>query len=122
MLFEIAAGTGSAVSFQVPPVLLAFGLAFAGICVHFQVFSFFEVFPASKIKFFLFRLVHGTLAAVVYFYFQKAFPQTAEVFYSSGQKIFIGGFTMPMAAGFSLTLMCGAFLVYSYKMRLRAKQ
>lgn len=119
MGFEIAAGVGEASSLRAPAVLFAFGLAFSGFCVHFQVFSFFGSFPLSKGKFMLFRFLHGALSAFVFALLQRFFPQTTQVFYSTGQIVLDAGLHMPVAAGLSLLLMCAAFLLLSDKFGLR---
>lgn len=49
----------------VPLAMVAFALGWAGLCVHFQIFSIFEHFPASKLKFIFFRALHGVLSALI---------------------------------------------------------
>lgn len=121
MLFEIASGVEKAVISQSPSLLFAFSLAFAGFCVHFQIFSFFDVFPMSKIKFILFRFLHGFLSAFLFSRLQRFFPQTQTVFYSTGHSIQSGGLNMSVTAGFFMLLMCIAFLLLSSKRQLREK-
>ncbi|WP_099204050.1 hypothetical protein [Scatolibacter rhodanostii] len=122
MLFEIAAGVSKAVTYASPSLFYAFALAFAGFCVHFQVFSFFEEFPLSKLKFILFRFIHGFISAFLFSVLQRIFPQTSSVFQNTGQAVQSGGITMSAASGFFLLLMCIAFLLISSKTQLQKKE
>ena len=46
-LLEVTGGVGEAARFQCAGVFYAFGLAFGGLCVHLQVFSFFSEIPCK---------------------------------------------------------------------------
>jgi len=60
-LSETSAGCMSAVSAGIP--FTAFAALFGGFCVHFQIFSLTSEIKISKLKFILFRFIHGLLAA-----------------------------------------------------------
>lgn len=109
---EVTGGVGDAAKFQVSPLFYAFGLAFAGLCVHLQVFSFFEEFPVSKCKFFLFRFLHGFLAAGIYSLLSRVFPSAVNTAVLSGSPVAIsGGLSATVAGALSLLLLCSAFLL-----------
>ena len=108
-LLEVTGGVGDAARLSVSPTFYAFGLAFGGLCVHMQVFAFFDRLPVKLWRFWLFRLLHGLLAA--------------GCFWGLG-RLLLGGAVQAMApiagaAGFSgsvwggasLLAMCVAFLV-----------
>lgn len=111
MMFEISKGVSDAALMRAPSLLFAFSLAFGGICVHFQVFAFFDKFPISKLTFIAFRFLHGLLSAFIFSIFQRIYPQTAEVFQNTGTPVTVGGFNMSAATGLSMLAMCIAFLL-----------
>lgn len=121
MMFEISKGVSDAAQMRAPSLLFAFALAFGGICVHFQVFSFFNEFPISKLTFMLFRFLHGILSAFIFSIFQRIYPQTADVFQNTGTAVTVGGFNMSAAAGLSMLAMCIAFLLIFSKRKKSEK-
>lgn len=115
-LIEVTEGVGAASSLRVGPQFFAFGLAFGGLCVHLQVFSFFSVFPSKKWKFYLFRFLHGLLAAGVYILLAKLLPGApVEAFAPAGAAQGVTALSGTVAGGLSLLLMCLAFLMISTK-------
>lgn len=114
-LLEVTGGVGEAARFQCGGAFFAFGLAFGGVCVHLQVFSFFKELPCKLWKFFLCRLVHGLMSAGCYLLLSRflsalLLPHTAAPVLAaveSGGAVFSGSFL----GGASLLLMCGAFLL-----------
>lgn len=112
-LLEVTGGTGDAARFGAGPTLYAFGLAFGGLCVHLQVFSFFPDFPLPKAKFFLCRFLHGFLAAAIFFLLGRFLPITSQpVWAASSEPISYGITASTAAGGLSLLLMCMAFLLF----------
>lgn len=112
-LWEVTGGTGDAARLGVTPVLYAFGLAFGGLCVHVQVFSFFPEFPLSKGKFLLFRFLHGLLSAGIFRLLVPLLPiPTQAVWAAASQPVSYELTASTAAGGLSLLLMCGAFLVF----------
>ena len=112
-LLEVTGGTGDAAALGVAPVFYAFGVAFGGLCVHLQVFSFFREFPLSKRWFFLTRFLHGLGAAGIFLVLRRIFPGEAQWVWASSNAPLEPGITASTAAGgLSLLLMCLAFLVF----------
>lgn len=115
-LIEVTGGAGVAAAFRAGPAFYAFGLAFGGLCVHLQVFSFFKSFPARKWKFFLFRFLHGSLAAGCYILLAKLLPgDPVEALASAGAVQGVSALSGTLAGGLSLLLMCMAFLLIATK-------
>ncbi len=115
-LLEVTGGAGVAAKFRVGPVFYAFGLAFGGLCVHLQAFSFFQKFPGPRWRFFLFRFLHGLLAAGCYFVLSGFFPNgPAEAFAAAGAVQGATALSGTLAGGLSLILMCTAFLLIATK-------
>lgn len=111
-LIEVTGGVGVAGGFRAGASFYAFGLAFGGLCVHLQIFSFFKSFPVRKWKFFLFRFLHGALAAGTYALFSALLPGGAvETLSAAGAVRDVSALSGTMAGGLSLLLMCMAFLL-----------
>lgn len=111
-LLEVTGGTGAAAQFRVSPPFYSFGLAFGGLCVHLQVFSFFRALPVRKWKFFLFRVLHGLLAALLCFAFSALMPGTVvNAWAAAGGVKEISAFSGTAAGGLSLLFLCMAFLL-----------
>lgn len=111
-LIEVTGGAGTAAKFRAGAPLYTFGVAFGGLCVHMQLFSFFGVFPCSRRKFFLFRLLHGLLSSAIYRAIAAALPERfTAVVAPIGAVSGIASLSGTLAGGLSLVLMCMAFLV-----------
>jgi len=109
---EITSGISGAAAAGLPPVCYAFALAFGGLCVHLQTFSFFKEFPVSKLYFIGAKAVHGLISALVFIMLQPFFQESVKVFSSMNAPAFTGtGTEMGAAGGISLAMMCGAFLI-----------
>ena len=110
---EVTKGALDSAALRVGPELFAFGLAFGGLCVHLQIFSFFESFPLPKWKFFSLRLLHGLFAVGMLKLWKHFLPETSQAafqLYTPLPQNF-GGLSTSMAGGASLLLMCCAFLL-----------
>lgn len=108
-LLEVTAGTGAASALWASPVLLAFGLGFGGLCVHLQLFSLFSPFPGSKVRFFLFRFLHGALSALLTAGLLRLFPRAAApVAVPASAPVLAAS----PAGGLSLLLMSLVFLLF----------
>lgn len=114
---EVTGGAGDAAALGVGPAFFAFGLAFGGLCIHLQVFSFFRDAPVKKGKFLLFRFLHGLLAALVYLGLSRLFPRATATLASAPAGAALGGLGMTAAGGISLLLLCAAFLLIATKGR-----
>ena len=110
-LLEVTGGVGVAADFQVSAVFYAFGLAFGGLCVHLQIFSMFKRLPGKLRDFFLFRFLHGGLAALIFgmlsHWTAGAQPITLPANTLPGGLMLSGSW----AGGLSLLIMCVAFLL-----------
>lgn len=112
LLCEITTGISDAAKFGSPLFLYAFGLAFGGISVHLQVYSFFKEFPIPKPIFILMRLVHGVLAAVMVIFMSPLYREPVDVFSSFGaEAAIVGPLSTTLAGAISLAAMCTAFLI-----------
>lgn len=112
-LWEVTGGTGDAARLGASPTLYAFGLAFGGLCVHVQVFSFFPDFPLGKRRFFLCRFFHGLLSAGIFRLLVPLLPRPNQAVWAAASQPVSYELTASTAAGgLSLLLMCGAFLVF----------
>ena len=115
-LWEVTGGVGAAQTLRVSPMFYAFGLAFGGLCVHLQVFSFFSALPCKRLKFFCFRLLHGLLSAGIYHALFLLLPTAArEAFLSFGEISNVSALSGTAAGGLSLLCMCTAFLLITGK-------
>lgn len=113
-LIEVTEGVGAASSLRAGPQFFAFGLAFGGLCVHLQVFSFFTAFPAKKWKFYCYRFLHGGIAASLYLLLVKLIPgSSVEALAPVGAVQSVTALSGTLAGGLSLFLMCLAFLLIS---------
>ena len=115
LLTEITTGICSPVGGRLPFPFYAFALAFGGICVHLQLFSFFEYPMISVRKFFLSRLSHGLLSAWIFTMLLNRFPDAQAVFFhtpNSPLTISVH-FGTSLYGGLSLLLLCGAFLLFA---------
>ncbi len=105
-LSEVTAGchTGAAVKASLP--LFAFGLGWGGLCVHLQIFSLFRDFPLSRLRFFLFRLLHGLLSGALCWLILPLFPEcTAASALWSTSPIKVSTVSIPAAIVLFLLLL-----------------
>ncbi len=77
MFLEVTNGCSAAINNRASIELLAFALSWAGLCVHFQIFSITEQIKFSKTKFFLARLIHATVSTIVTHILLLTFGQQA---------------------------------------------
>lgn len=110
-LLEVTGGVGAAAELRAGPALYAFGLAFGGLCVHMQVFALFRELPVRRGKFFLFRFLHGGLAAGIFLLLHRLLPGAQEAALQA--SALPGGVALSgtWMGGLSLLLMCVAFLL-----------
>lgn len=122
MLMEITEGIRISAKSQIPMMFFALTLAFGGICVHLQVFSFFEDFPLSKLKFFFSRIIHGILSVFCFLILLRLFPDVQTVFLNTSvveTEVTIDSGTS-IAGGISLLMMCVAFLLLGLRTKTDA--
>ena len=75
-LIEVTAGTDGVIFWHLSAEVAAFGLGFAGLCIHMQLFSFFRgrPLPLSRAVYFLSRVLNGFLCAACYRALAYFFP------------------------------------------------
>lgn len=71
----------------------AFAVGFGGLCVHLQIFAALKEIKVSKPLFFLFRIIQGTLTALLTHIGLRLIPAKTAVFSTapSGKAVFFGG-------------------------------
>lgn len=110
VLLEVTTGSTAAAAAGASAPFLSFALGWAGLCVHFQIFSMLRSVPFSKSVFLLFRLFHGLLSALFTAIGLHFFPVTQTVFFSTGQKL-TGTLALHADGGLLLLLLCVVFLL-----------
>ncbi|MDP4120503.1 MAG: hypothetical protein Q8876_05550 [Bacillota bacterium] len=109
MMFEITKGCFLCLNQAVPVEFMAFAVGFGGICVHFQVFSILSSMNINKIKFILFRFVHGIIAAIITGIALRIFSPSEEVF-GSYKTVTNPGISTSFIGSLALICMCICFL------------
>lgn len=87
ILLEVTNGCTLAAQNGASPAFLSFALGWAGICVHFQIFTSLNGLPFSRIKFMGFRLLHGGISALFSGLVLHLSPKTSEVFSTVSQPV-----------------------------------
>lgn len=116
-LLEVTGGVGDASTLSATPVFYAFGLAFGGLCVHLQVFAFFQRFPVKLRYFWLCRFIHGLMASGCFLAACRFLPRDAILTSALPGMSGVGLFSGSFLGGASLLLMCVAFLLITGKKR-----
>lgn len=77
---EVTAGVTHCAHWHLPLHVTAFGLGFAGLCIHLQLFSFFrrKAFPLSKYIYLLLRLFSALCSSFVCKLLIRIFPSAVE--------------------------------------------
>ncbi len=80
-LAEVTEGVEHSVYWHLPLTVTAFGLGFAGVCIHLQLFSFFQrkPFPMPKPLYLVLRLLTAVCSAAVCSWLTRLFPDAAAV-------------------------------------------
>ncbi len=78
---EVTAGVTHSAYWHLPLSVTAFGLGFAGLCIHLQLFSFFrrKAFPMSKYTYLIFRFLTALCSSYVCRMLTRIFPTAAAV-------------------------------------------
>lgn len=76
---EVTEGVEHSAYWHLPLSTAAFGLGFAGVCIHLQLFSFFrrKAFPIPKPLYFVLRLLTAVCSSVVCTWLTRLFPEAA---------------------------------------------
>lgn len=126
LVWEITGGSADGVMLGIPFALMAFGVGFAGLCVHFQVLATASPFRPSRWKFFVARLVHGLLSAGFAAVLQHCFPipisgPVVSVFHNTSQMLHgtLSAVSAPpvraIAAGAVLIALCIVLLLSRFQ-------
>jgi len=110
VLLEVTGGCYDVTSLGASFALLSFAIGWGGICVHFQILSSVTKIHVSRIRFTLFRLLHGVIAAVIANLFYSISPETKTVFLSTVPRLQPDFSASAPAAG-ALILLCILFLL-----------
>jgi hypothetical protein len=83
---EVTEGVAHSAYWHLPLAASAFGLGFAGLCIHLQLFSFFrrKPFPMPKANYSLLRLLTGICSAFFCRLLTRLFPEAAAA--SAGSR------------------------------------
>lgn len=79
---EVVHGVNDATVLAAGLKIFALGLSFGGLCIHLQVFSFFQRTAVSLKSFYLGRLLHGALSYGILSVILALFPRAESVFAS----------------------------------------
>ena len=102
---EVTAGLSSCAAWQFSPATAAFGLGFAGLCIHLQLLSFFKTkpFPIRLPLYLVTRFLNGLLCAAAYTALSRLFPRAAETA-ASGTPLFAASAGSPALSAALLAL------------------
>ncbi|MDR1467052.1 MAG: hypothetical protein LBI55_01310 [Oscillospiraceae bacterium] len=109
VLLEVTIGCRDCINFGVSHYLLAFALGWAGICVHFQIYTFMGGIKFSKIKFMIWRMLHGGLSVVIFSLILSIFPISVAVSQSNYEKVPVNAYSFT-SGSLALILLCACFL------------
>ena len=88
--FEVTGGISDSVALKLPLIIFVLGLSFGGVCIHFQLFSFFALPPIRYSKFLFFRLIHCALSGLCFRLIILAKPQAITTLSTTDSPIFHG--------------------------------
>lgn len=117
MILEVTSGCCFCVKERLPIEFLSFTLGFAGICVHFQIFSILSSLNISKIKFLAFRLIHGCLSAIATYFIFSLVPIEKPVISNITKNLSLSN-SSDFYGTILLILLCICFLVSISKAKI----
>ncbi|BED92358.1 MAG: sporulation integral membrane protein YlbJ [Candidatus Paraimprobicoccus trichonymphae] len=81
-ILEITSGCVELAREKIPIYLISFFVAWSGICIHFQIFSIMNIkkFNFKRLKFILFRFIHGVLSGITTYILLIIFKIDIQVF------------------------------------------
>lgn len=113
-LLEVTTGMDDAIKLRLPLAIFAFGLAFGGICIHLQSFSFFRNKPCGFLEYFFIRLANGVLSVLILRLISFFYKPEVQVFSTIGTKIF-GGIKGSFIGSVCLLMLFGAYILAGEK-------
>jgi len=108
-LLEVTGGCSDFAKLGLPLWAVSFIIGWGGICVHFQVLSSVEKIQVGMPRFLLFRVLHGTLAALITTALVRIFPLSEEVFTNTAAPL-VANFSGSVPAATALIALCIAFV------------
>ncbi len=109
ILLEVTGGCANAAQAGASPQLISFALGWAGACVHFQISASLAGIRFSKLRFTLFRFLHGIIAAGISYLGFLLFPDTAEAFSTTTEPL-TSAFSSHAPGSVALVFTCAFFL------------
>lgn len=116
-LLEVTGGCADLSRLKAPLWAVSFAVGWGGVCVHFQVISSLRKIRVRLPRFFLFRFLHGMLAAAVTYGLLKLFPISAEAFSNTSSPL-SGTVSGSVPAAAALMVLCAAFVFSLSRERL----
>lgn len=95
-ILEVTSGCTIAVNLFSLPVICAV-TSFGGLCIHMQIFALCNNFRPDIKRFYLFRILHALLSAIVCRILLYFFPITTEVFLTLSENAAPWSFSAPSA-------------------------
>ncbi len=114
IIFEVTSACNQCINLKLPLELISFSLGWAGLCIHFQIFSIIEDIKISYLKFILFRIIHGLLSFLI----TKAFINyytISTLTFSNFQKINSLPTSTSFLGSISLLITCLCFIITIHK-------
>lgn len=108
-LLEVTGGCSDFVKLNLPLWAISFIIGWGGICVHFQVLSSVERIRVGLPRFLFFRLLHGTLAALITGGLMQIFPLSTQAFSNTSAQL-AANFSGSVPAAAALIALCAAFV------------
>ncbi len=121
LLFEVTNGCSLSAEQHLPIYFIIFAVSWAGISVHMQIFYILRGLDFSKLKFTFFRLIHGTIATVLFYVFLLLSNDTHQTIANvKVYNVYASSFKFAPAS-ISLIIMCICFIseiterIYKFK-------
>lgn len=90
VLLEVVSGCTECAVTGVGLPFIAFALGWGGLCIHFQIFSVLGSIPISKVRFYLFRVLHGLISALLVLLGQRLLPVEVPSFSTISSPVSAG--------------------------------
>lgn len=111
-IMEVTGGCGALTKTNAPLWAFSLALGWGGISVHFQILSSVTNIKISTVKFYMYRLMHGIISALITYFLCRAFPIEREVFSNISGQI-NGNLSGSVPAAAALIIMSAA-LIFSF--------
>ena len=111
---EVTSACTQSINLNLPLETISFAIGWAGLCIHFQIFSIIEGIKISYLKFIFFRIIHGLLS----FFITKVFINyytISTLTFSNFQKIHSLPASTSFLGSISLLITCLCFIITIHK-------